>query len=54
MRLKSFSAPPVEAAGKSLNNLIVPQERRDEDRRIHEDALWIAVAVYESASPEGN
>ena len=37
-----------EALGRLLNDLIVPPDRRDEERRIREDALRHGLAVYES------
>ena len=37
-----------EALGRPLNDLIVPPDRRDEERRIREDALRHGLAVYES------
>ena len=37
-----------EALGRVLNDLIVPPDRRDEERRIREDALRHGLAVYES------
>ena len=37
-----------EALGGLLNDLIVPPDRRDEERRIREDALRHGLAVYES------
>ena len=37
-----------EALGRLLNDLIVPPDRRDEERRIREDALRYGLAVYES------
>ena len=37
-----------ETLGRLLNDLIVPPDRRDEERRIREDALRHGLAVYES------
>jgi PAS domain S-box-containing protein len=37
-----------EALGRLLNDLIVPPDRKDEERRIREDALQHGLAVYES------
>jgi PAS domain S-box-containing protein len=37
-----------EALGRPLNDLIVPPDRMDEERRIREDALRHGLAVYES------
>jgi PAS domain S-box-containing protein len=37
-----------EALGRLLNDLIVPPDRTDEERRIREDALRHGLAVYES------
>lgn len=37
-----------EALGRLLSDLIVPPDRRDEERRIQEDALRHGLAVYES------